>query len=193
LIAPIFGMSATPKGGGYWEVASDGGIFSFGDASFYGSMGDKRLYWPVVGIASTPNGFDYWLVAADGGIFNFGNSGVLRLARRTRLNAFVVGRAPTPGGGGYWITGADCGIFNYGDANFCGSRGRPSLPFQRIKAPCVHSISRHRRRTGTLPSQRVAMARAASRRLSRHHAPPSARHPPWLVRAGFGLGLLLRC
>ena len=29
-------MAATPSGHGYWLVASDGGIFSFGDAHFYG-------------------------------------------------------------------------------------------------------------------------------------------------------------
>jgi len=33
---PIVGMAATPDGKGYWEVASDGGIFAFGDAGFYG-------------------------------------------------------------------------------------------------------------------------------------------------------------
>ncbi|MHB8289767.1 MAG: hypothetical protein ACYDEY_11110 [Acidimicrobiales bacterium] len=38
---------------GYWFVASDGGIFSFGDAKFYGSMGDKRLNKPIVGMAAT--------------------------------------------------------------------------------------------------------------------------------------------
>ncbi len=32
-------MATTHDGGGYWEVASDGGLFSFGDAKFYGSMG----------------------------------------------------------------------------------------------------------------------------------------------------------
>ena len=30
---PIVGMAATPDGGGYWLVASDGGIFTFGDAA----------------------------------------------------------------------------------------------------------------------------------------------------------------
>ena len=34
---PIVGMAATPDGGGYWLVASDGGIFCFGDAGFFGS------------------------------------------------------------------------------------------------------------------------------------------------------------
>ncbi|TAN30759.1 MAG: hypothetical protein EPN30_00795, partial [Actinomycetota bacterium] len=37
---------------GYWEVASDGGIFSFGDAVFYGSMGGHSLNQPIVGITS---------------------------------------------------------------------------------------------------------------------------------------------
>ena len=35
---PIVGTAATPDGKGYWLVASDGGIFNYGDAGFYGSM-----------------------------------------------------------------------------------------------------------------------------------------------------------
>jgi hypothetical protein len=30
-------MAATPDGGGYWLEGSDGGIFTYGDATFYGS------------------------------------------------------------------------------------------------------------------------------------------------------------
>ena len=37
---PIVGMAATPDGQGYWLVASDGGVFSFGDAAFHGSTGE---------------------------------------------------------------------------------------------------------------------------------------------------------
>ena len=55
---------------GYWLVASDGGVFSFGDASFYGSTGGDRLNKPIVGIAATPDGNGYWLVASDGGVFS---------------------------------------------------------------------------------------------------------------------------
>src|SRR5205085_4134434 len=33
------GMASTATGKGYWLVASDGGIFRFGDAGFYGSTG----------------------------------------------------------------------------------------------------------------------------------------------------------
>src|SRR5664280_783547 len=32
---PIVGMASTPDGGGYWLVASDGGVFAFGNAPFY--------------------------------------------------------------------------------------------------------------------------------------------------------------
>jgi hypothetical protein len=48
---PIVGMAATPDGGGYWLVASDGGVFAFGDAQFHGSMGGKPLDQPIVGMA----------------------------------------------------------------------------------------------------------------------------------------------
>jgi hypothetical protein len=42
---------ASPGGGGYWLVASDGGIFSFGKARFCGSTGGIPLADPVVGIS----------------------------------------------------------------------------------------------------------------------------------------------
>ena len=48
---PIVGMAATPDGRGYWLVAADGGVFTFGDATFYGSAGARRAVnrwwgWP---------------------------------------------------------------------------------------------------------------------------------------------------
>ncbi len=67
-------MAVTPDDAGYWLVASDGGIFSFGDAQFYGSTGAILLNKPIVGMASTPDGDGYWMVASDGGIFSFGNA-----------------------------------------------------------------------------------------------------------------------
>ena len=39
---PIVGMAATADGKGYWLVASDGGIFDYGDAGFDGSAGPSR-------------------------------------------------------------------------------------------------------------------------------------------------------
>jgi hypothetical protein len=45
-------MAATADGGGYWMVASDGWIFTEGDAQFYGSQGATVLNKPVVGMGS---------------------------------------------------------------------------------------------------------------------------------------------
>jgi hypothetical protein len=65
-------MSATPDGGGYWFVASDGGIFSIGNAAFHGSAGSLPLAAPVVGMATDPVTGGYWLVGSDGGVFSYG-------------------------------------------------------------------------------------------------------------------------
>ena len=53
LNAPVVGMARTPSGNGYWLVASDGGIFSFGDAGFFGSTGNIKLNKPIVAIAGS--------------------------------------------------------------------------------------------------------------------------------------------
>jgi hypothetical protein len=50
---PIVGMTATASGRGYWLVASDGGIFGFGDARFFGSTGGISLNRPIVGMTAT--------------------------------------------------------------------------------------------------------------------------------------------
>ena len=74
-------------------VARDGGIFSFGDATFAGSTGGIRLNQPIVGMAPTASGQGYWLVAADGGIFGFGDAGFLGSMGGTSLNQPIVAMA----------------------------------------------------------------------------------------------------
>ncbi len=124
---PVVGMASTVDGGGYWNVASDGGIFSFGDAQFYGSTGNLRLNRPVVGMAPTPSGRGYWLVASDGGIFTFGDAQFYGSTGAIRLNQPVVGMTPTSDGRGYWLVASDGGIFAFGDAAFHGSTGNLRL------------------------------------------------------------------
>ncbi|MCK4176441.1 hypothetical protein Acit_02920, partial [Aciditerrimonas ferrireducens] len=41
-------LLSTAGVGGYWEVTSAGDVYSFGDASFFGSAGDLQLAAPVV-------------------------------------------------------------------------------------------------------------------------------------------------
>src|SRR5207302_579745 len=106
---------------GYWMVASDGGIFSFGDMPFRGSTGGQHLNQPIVGMAATPDDGGYWLVAADGGIFPFGDAIGWGSTGGTHLNQPIVGMAATIDGGGYWLVARDGGIFPFGDAPGLGS------------------------------------------------------------------------
>ncbi len=112
---------------GYWLVASDGGIFAYGDAGFHGSTGDIALNRPVVGMATTLDDRGYWLVASDGGIFAFGDAHFHGSTGDIALNKPVVGMAATPDGGGYWLVASDGGIFAFGDAHFYGSTGATAL------------------------------------------------------------------
>jgi hypothetical protein len=124
--SPVPAVAATGPGGtpaGYWLVASDGGIFSFGDAAFHGSTGAIRLNQPITGMASTPSGKGYWLVASDGGIFSFGDAGFFGSTGAIHLNKPITGMASTPSGNGYWLVASDGGIFAFGDAAFYGSTG----------------------------------------------------------------------
>ncbi len=117
---------------GYWLVGSDGGIFSFGSARFYGSTGSLVLQRPVVGIVPTKDNGGYWLDASDGGVFSFGDTrffgSVPGLGLHPAgsglshsLNAPVVGMVPSIDGGGYFMVASDGGVFAFGDAHFAGS------------------------------------------------------------------------
>jgi hypothetical protein len=114
-------------GQGYSFVASDGGIFDYGSAGFFGSMGGQPLNKPVVGMATTPTTNGYWEVASDGGIFAFGDAGFFGSMGGKPLNRPIVGIASTPDGKGYWEVASDGGIFAFGDAAFFGSMGGQPL------------------------------------------------------------------
>ncbi len=126
------GVARTPTGGGSWAVATDGGIFTSGDAPFFGSTGGIRLNKPVVGVAATPTGRGYWLVASDGGVFTFGDAQFFGSTGSIRLNQPIVGMSATATGRGYWLVASDGGVFSFGDAQFFGSTGNIAL-----RAPIV--------------------------------------------------------
>jgi subtilisin family serine protease len=114
-------------GPGYWLVASDGGVFTYGTADYRGSTGAIDLNRPIVGMAETPSGAGYWLVASDGGIFAFGDAAFYGSTGNINLNKPIVGMAATPSGLGYWLVASDGGIFAFGDAAFSGSTGNMPL------------------------------------------------------------------
>jgi hypothetical protein len=86
-------------GSGYWLVASDGGVFAFGTAQFYGSMAGKHLNSPITGILATSDDRGYWLVAQDGGVFAFGDAVFSGSMGGKTLAAPIVGGTSAISGG----------------------------------------------------------------------------------------------
>lgn len=129
-IGGAMGICASPLGG-YYVFADDGGVFTFGDAKFYGSMGGQPLVKPVSGMAVMPEGDGYMLCARDGGVFSFGSAAHLTsdllaagkpigLAGK-KLAAPIVGIDINKGGKGYFLVGQDGGVFAFGNAKYAGN------------------------------------------------------------------------
>ena len=121
-------------GGGYWLVASDGGIFAFGDASFEGSMGSHHLNEPIVGMAPTHDGRGYWLVASDGGIFAFGDAAFEGSLGSNPPSSPITYMAPTSDNNGYWILSQGGTVYGLGDASNYGSVRGASTPATSLAA-----------------------------------------------------------
>jgi len=64
-LRPVVTAGSTTPSRGYWLVGSDGGIFSFGSAQFYGSTGDLACKVPL---SHRPHGRSWWILldASDG-------------------------------------------------------------------------------------------------------------------------------
>ncbi len=108
-------------------VALDGGVFSFGDAHFYGSLGDVSLHEPILGITPTPDGKGYWMYASDGGVFSFGDARFFGSTGNMKLTAPVVGMAATTSGAGYWLVAGDGGSSPSATPRFHGSLGATTI------------------------------------------------------------------
>jgi hypothetical protein len=119
----------TSTGSGYWQVASDGGVFSYGDARFFGSLPGLGIHTnTIMEMARTPDDGGYWLVGTDGGVFAFGDAGFYGSLPGSNVHVNnIVGMAVTKTGHGYWLVGSDGGVFAYGDAGFHGSMGGKPL------------------------------------------------------------------
>ena len=116
-------------------MATDGGVFAFGDAGFYGSLpglgiapagsGQAReLNAPIVGMVPSADSRGYFMVAADGGVFAFGDAqfegscpGIGGCA------GTAVSVLPDATGHGYWLVTASGSVHTFGDAP---DEGQPS-------------------------------------------------------------------
>ena len=121
---------------GYWLVASDGGIFSFGNAGFYGSIPGLgiapagsglpySLNAPIVGMVPSADGGGYFMVGADGGVFTFGDAKFEGScpALGGCAGGAAVAVMPDATGNGYWVVTAGGDVYPFGDAAPYGEPG----------------------------------------------------------------------
>jgi hypothetical protein len=120
LNAPIVGMVPSHDQGGYFMVASDGGVFAFGDAHFAGSCpGIGGCSGAAVAVMPDDSGNGYWLVTAAGYVYTFGDAP--NLGAPGPQSSAITSAVATPDGAGYYILDAAGQVFAYGDAQGLGS------------------------------------------------------------------------
>jgi hypothetical protein len=125
LNAPIVGMVPSDDDGGYFMVASDGGVFAFGDAKFEGSCpGIGGCSGAAVAVMPDASGNGYWLVTRTGSVYPFGDAAVF--GEPGPQSVPVTSAVRTPDGGGYWILFANGVVAPYGDANYYGNTPTPT-------------------------------------------------------------------
>ncbi len=117
---------STASARGYWVLGRSGGVYSYGDAPFHGSLGGSNAV-PSVAMAARSDARGYWIVDERGRVHPFGAARFHGDMRGTALNGPIIGFEPTPSGNGYWLLGRDGGIFSFGDAAFYGSMGGTRL------------------------------------------------------------------
>ena len=121
LNAPVVGMVPSSDGGGYFMVASDGGVFTFGDARFEGSCPGIIGGCVGAGVAVVPDasGNGYWLITQSGNVYTFGDAPFY--GSPGGQGSPVTSAVRTADGRGYWILLANGTVDAYGDAVFRGS------------------------------------------------------------------------
>jgi len=114
-------FSLAPITGGYSILNTAGGIYSFGDASYWGNLIDHQYPGPAVGLAETPGGHGYNILTTAGAIYSFGDANYFGNLLDHRYPGPATALSYTPRGGGYAILNSAGGIYTFGDAGYYGN------------------------------------------------------------------------
>jgi hypothetical protein len=124
-------MVPSADDGGYFMVASDGGVFAFGDAKFEGSCpGIGGCSGPAVAVVPDASGNGYWLVTATGHVYTFGDASYY--GAPGQQSTPVTSAVRTADGKGYWILFANGTVDAYGDATNMGAPVGQTGGFNRL-------------------------------------------------------------
>jgi N-acetylmuramoyl-L-alanine amidase len=113
--ATITDIAATPTGAGYWVLASNGAVQSFGDARILGRAPRATSATRAIRLAARPQGDGVWVLTDDGRVAGLGAAATLGGPPSGARNP-AVDLAPTRSGAGYWVLLADGSVSAHGDA-----------------------------------------------------------------------------
>jgi hypothetical protein len=113
---PAVDIAVTRSGQGYYVLARDGAVFSYGDAQYLGGRGGlDQENAPFVAIEITSSGLGYWLVGADGGIFSYGDAVFYGSLGNQKVTSPVRSFKASPTGLGYVMVTEGGQVFPFGD------------------------------------------------------------------------------
>ena len=123
------GCATGPAGPPGYNILTDaGGLYSFGDARYYGNLLDHGFPGPAVGLAETANGSGYNILTGSGALYSFGNAEYFGNLLDHGYPGPASAIASTPSGSGYSILTAAGGLYTFGNAPYFGNlldRGYP--------------------------------------------------------------------
>ncbi|GAC1332820.1 MAG: hypothetical protein NVSMB17_12410 [Candidatus Dormibacteria bacterium] len=107
-----------PPTHGYNMLTGPGGIYSFGDATYWGNLIDHGYPGPAVGLSEMPDGSGYHILTGAGGIYSFGTANGRYYGNL--IDHGYPGPATALGvtntGDGYAILTSGGGFYSFGDA-----------------------------------------------------------------------------
>ncbi len=114
----ILGIEPDPAGDGYWLVGDDGGVFSYGNSWYYGSLGGEFSH-EVTMIARTQSGAGYWLCRTNGNVYTFGDA-IYSGGQVSPAHPIICIEAAGHTGHGYWLLSNAGDIYTFGGAGYYG-------------------------------------------------------------------------
>jgi hypothetical protein len=110
-------IATTRTGQGYWVLMSDGGVYPFGDARYFGSPKRTGVKITATSIEARPAGDGYWVLGADGTVTGFGAATSFGKAAGSGT---AVDLAVTPTGAGCFVLFDGGSVAAFGDATAAG-------------------------------------------------------------------------
>ena len=125
------GAGAAVSGSGYWMLAADGSVSSFGSGANLGNGPTGS-----VDIEPTPAGDGYWILGERGTVTARGTARVFGGSPALRPGEQAASLSVTPSGAGYWIFTSAGRVFPLGDATFLGD-----MAATRLNQPVLDSVA----------------------------------------------------